>query len=48
MALGDQISIDEILPPPPGIEAWRARMATEAQQRIESADDLQGTNVERQ
>ncbi|MCH2141930.1 MAG: hypothetical protein MK077_02885 [Phycisphaerales bacterium] len=48
MALGDQITIDEVLPAPPGIEAWRARMATEAQQRIEAADDRQGTNIERQ
>ena len=48
MALGDQITIDEVLPAPPGIEAWRTRMAAEAQQRIEAADDRQGTNVERQ
>ena len=48
LPVGDRLTVDELLPSPPGIEAWRERLAIEAQQKIDSADDRQGTNVERQ
>jgi hypothetical protein len=45
--LRDRITVDDILPSPPGIEAWRVQLAQEARRRAEEADAKQASGVDR-
>jgi hypothetical protein len=45
--LAGQVSIDEFLPEPPGIEAFRAAMAARAVREAEAEDAKKGAGIER-
>ena len=45
--LREAITVDDVLPAPPGIEAWRLQLAQEARLRAEQADALEASGVDR-
>jgi hypothetical protein len=45
--LAGRVSIDEFLPEPPGIEAFRAAIAARAVREVQAEDDRKGADVDR-